>query len=209
MSDSFETPWSVAHQSPLSMEVSRQESWSGLPFPPPETFETQGSNLHLLPWQVDFFFFTTELPGKPCKCLCQILNVLIYLVVTDCHEGKWYYYSPMNVKTQINKSKLAHLTNCGVAYQHESPNFLSLTACTLRGSLPPTTHPLCESTLCYFYLCDYSFVIFCEGFFSLPYSFLRFQHPFPVEGSHSSKKRSDKDAWACGGPGLSQKGVLD
>ena len=57
MSDSFETPWSVAHQSPLSMEVSRQESWSGLPFPPPGTFETQGSNLHLLPWQVDFFFY--------------------------------------------------------------------------------------------------------------------------------------------------------
>ena len=129
------------------------------------------------------FFFTTESPGKPCKCLCQILNVLIYLVVTDCHEGKWYYYSSMNVKTQINKSKLAHLTNCRVVYQHESPKFLSLTACTLCGSLPPTTHPLCESTLCYFYLCDYSFVIFCEGFFSLPYSFLQFQHPFPVEGS--------------------------
>ena len=27
----FVTPWTVAHQAPLSMEVSRQESWSGLP----------------------------------------------------------------------------------------------------------------------------------------------------------------------------------
>ena len=27
------TPWTVAHQSPLSMEFSRQEYWSGLPFP--------------------------------------------------------------------------------------------------------------------------------------------------------------------------------
>ena len=29
------TPWIVAHQAPLSMEFSRQEYWSGLPFPPP------------------------------------------------------------------------------------------------------------------------------------------------------------------------------
>ena len=31
----FETSWSVAHQAPLSMEFSRQEYWSGLPFPSP------------------------------------------------------------------------------------------------------------------------------------------------------------------------------
>ena len=29
----FMTPWTVAHQAPLSMEFSRQEYWSGLPFP--------------------------------------------------------------------------------------------------------------------------------------------------------------------------------
>ena len=27
------TPWTVAHQAPLSMGFSRQEYWSGLPFP--------------------------------------------------------------------------------------------------------------------------------------------------------------------------------
>ena len=35
MSDSFVTPWTIAHQAPLSMGFSRLESWSGLPFPPP------------------------------------------------------------------------------------------------------------------------------------------------------------------------------
>ena len=30
----FETPWTVAHQVLLPMEFSRQEYWSGLPFPP-------------------------------------------------------------------------------------------------------------------------------------------------------------------------------
>ena len=31
----FVTPWTVAHQAPLSLEFSRQEFWSGLPFPSP------------------------------------------------------------------------------------------------------------------------------------------------------------------------------
>ena len=31
----FVTPWTVAHQVPRSMESSRQEYWSGLPFPSP------------------------------------------------------------------------------------------------------------------------------------------------------------------------------
>ena len=52
----FETPRTVAHHAPLSMEFSRQEYWNGLPFPPPGIFKTQGSNsclLHLLHWQGD------------------------------------------------------------------------------------------------------------------------------------------------------------
>ena len=35
MSDSFVTQWTVAYQAPLSMGFSRQEYWSGLPFPSP------------------------------------------------------------------------------------------------------------------------------------------------------------------------------
>ena len=31
----FATPWNVAYQAPPSMEFSRQEYWSGLPFPSP------------------------------------------------------------------------------------------------------------------------------------------------------------------------------
>ena len=38
------TPWTRAHQAPITMEFSRQEYWSGLPFPPPGIFPTQGSN---------------------------------------------------------------------------------------------------------------------------------------------------------------------
>ena len=31
----FATPWTLAHQAPLSTEFLRQEYWSGLPFPSP------------------------------------------------------------------------------------------------------------------------------------------------------------------------------
>ena len=33
----FATPWTVAYQAPLSMRFSRQEYWSGLPFPSPKS----------------------------------------------------------------------------------------------------------------------------------------------------------------------------
>ena len=52
MPDFFATPWTVAYQAPLSMGFSRQECWSGLPFPPPgEICPLQGSNLDLLHWR--------------------------------------------------------------------------------------------------------------------------------------------------------------
>ena len=37
----FATLWTVAYQAPLSMGFSRQEYWSGLPFPPAGIFLTQ------------------------------------------------------------------------------------------------------------------------------------------------------------------------
>ena len=35
-------PWTVAHQAPLSTGFSRQEYWSGLPFPPPGALPNPG-----------------------------------------------------------------------------------------------------------------------------------------------------------------------
>ena len=50
----FTAPWTVAHQAPLSMEFSKQEYQSGLPFLLQGIFLTQGSNprlRRLLHWQ--------------------------------------------------------------------------------------------------------------------------------------------------------------
>ena len=59
----FATPWTVACQAPLSMGFSRQEYWSGLPFPPPGDLPNPGIK-PTSPALVDVFF-ATELPGKP------------------------------------------------------------------------------------------------------------------------------------------------
>ena len=38
----FEIPWTVAYQAPLSMGFSRQEYWSGVPFPSPGDLPNPG-----------------------------------------------------------------------------------------------------------------------------------------------------------------------
>ena len=63
MSNSFATTWNLAHQAPLSLEFSRQEYWSGLPFPSPEDLPDPGIK-PTSPAQAGSFF-TTEPPGKP------------------------------------------------------------------------------------------------------------------------------------------------
>ena len=55
------TPWTVAHQAPLSMEFSRQKYWSGLPFPSPGDLPDPGTELRSPALQVDSL--SSELPG--------------------------------------------------------------------------------------------------------------------------------------------------
>ena len=51
----FATPWTIAHQAPLSVEFSRQEYWSGLTFPPPGESSQPRDQTHIifLYWQAD------------------------------------------------------------------------------------------------------------------------------------------------------------
>ena len=49
----FETLWTVAHQAPLSMGFSRQEYWSGLPFPSLGNLPDQGIEPTSPAWQAD------------------------------------------------------------------------------------------------------------------------------------------------------------
>ena len=56
------TPWTVASQPPLSMEFSRQEYWSGLPFPSPGDLPDPGIEPGSPALQADSL--PSEPPGK-------------------------------------------------------------------------------------------------------------------------------------------------
>ena len=63
MSDTFATSWTVAHHASLSMGYSRQEYWSGLPFPSPGYLPNTGIEPVSCTLQADSLL--SELPGKP------------------------------------------------------------------------------------------------------------------------------------------------
>ena len=59
----FVTPWTIAHQAPPSIGFSRQEYWSGLPFPSPGDLPDPGIEPKSSTLQADAL--TSEPPGKP------------------------------------------------------------------------------------------------------------------------------------------------
>jgi len=59
----FATPWTIAHQGPPSMEFSRQEYWSGLPFPSPGCLPNPGIEPRSPTSQADAL--QSESPGNP------------------------------------------------------------------------------------------------------------------------------------------------
>ena len=59
----FATPWAVAYQAPPFMEFSRQEYWSGLPFPSPGDLPHPGIEPKFSTLQADTLL--PEPPGKP------------------------------------------------------------------------------------------------------------------------------------------------
>ena len=81
-------PWAVAYQAPLSMEFSRQEYWSGLPFPSPGDLPDPGIEPRSPALQEDSLL--SELPGKPtlvphnvtigqlCRTLCDPIDDTVY-----------------------------------------------------------------------------------------------------------------------------------
>ena len=69
----FVTSWTTAYHAPPSMGFSRQEYWSGLPFPSPGDLPDPG----IKPWsptlQADSL--PTEPPGKPFYCTQTLFSL--------------------------------------------------------------------------------------------------------------------------------------
>ena len=89
------SPWTVAHQAPLSMGFSRREYWSGLPFPSPGISQPRDwTHISCICRQFFFFsagrFLTAGPPGKPTETvICYLTDQsLMTILGTDpwlCH----------------------------------------------------------------------------------------------------------------------------
>ena len=108
----FATPWTVAHQAPLSMEFSRQEYWSGVPCPPPGNLPTQGlkagvPHCRQIPYHLNH-------QGSPFSSIhhVEILEGLIFKVIKICvliyfDNLKSYQYILLVFFTEMQMSKIA------------------------------------------------------------------------------------------------------
>ena len=83
----FATPWTVAYQAPLSMGFSRQECWSGLPFPSPGDLPDPGIKPRSPALQADALPSVSieELQVSSKKALIHIVNN--YLSVSVKHAS--------------------------------------------------------------------------------------------------------------------------
>ena len=104
-------PWTLAHQAPLSVGFSRQEYWSGLPFPSPGIFLTQGSN-----------------PGLPhCR-------QMIYHLSHQGSPGK--HTNEQNSKTLTEKYTKLHESYVQIKSDMINIEELEKNQCTLTTMLP-------------------------------------------------------------------------
>ena len=84
----FVTPWTLAHQAPLSMVFSRQEYWSGLPCPSPGDLPNPGIKptslaspgigrqilYHCTTWEASQFIILNQLKYKSLLSKCYVVQ---------------------------------------------------------------------------------------------------------------------------------------
>ena len=101
----FATPWTVAHQAPPSMRFSRQEYWSGLPFPSPgESSQprdrTQVSRIAGRRYiQVQPLFKSHSLPFRT-------INQPQFLSISCLCYFEWFYVTLFKPQHRLLKSTL-------------------------------------------------------------------------------------------------------
>ena len=86
----FATPWTVDYHAPQSTEFSRQQYWSGLPFPSLGDLPDPGIELGSPAWRVD------ALPSEPSSCLGSTVIFSFQIFQTDCACGSFISVSFIN-----------------------------------------------------------------------------------------------------------------
>ena len=160
----FVTPWTVAHQAPLSIESSRQEQWSGLPFPSPGHLPNPGIEPGSPALQTDSL--PSELPGKPKTevqflwfffiILCQFQ---VYNIVSLYFYGLYTSFK-LITKQWVYFPVLGNISLLPIYFIHTCLRLLILYPCL---AAPPFFSPLVATSLfsisvnlflfCYLHVC--------------------------------------------------------
>ena len=131
----FKTPWTVAHQDPLSMEFPRQEYWSGLPFPFPGHLPNPAFEPASPAFQADSL--PSEPPGKSRSSLkwCQFHFKLPLVIL--------FQSIPLPIQPFIIYPSI-HPSNYLSNYASIHP---SIQALTLPSTHPSSMHPSIYSSI--------------------------------------------------------------
>ena len=108
----FVIPCTIAHQAPLSMEFSRQEYCSELPFPSPRDLPDSG--IKPVSPTLAGGFFTTEPPGKAIdmKQLLKISRKQHTVHTTVPTRMLHFTLTDLFINMFLGASKLAHVIGC-------------------------------------------------------------------------------------------------
>ena len=111
VSDSFLTPWTVAHQVPLTMGFPRQKYWRGLPFPSSGDLPNPGMKpASLASPELAGRFFTTESPGKSILILLMACQNQYFSKI--CHHCSKFFTQIDVAIVGFDKRKDSPITHC-------------------------------------------------------------------------------------------------
>ena len=115
-------PWTVDHQAPLSMGFSRQEYWSGLPFPSPGDLPNPGIEPRSPAMQADSL--PSEPPGKPKNIGVGSLTHLQGVFLTQ--ELNWGLLHRKQILSQLSYQASTKTTPRQTVFQKSGPRMPSV-----------------------------------------------------------------------------------
>ena len=136
----LETPWTVAHQAPLSMGYPRQEYWSGLPFPSPGDWTW-------VSWIAGRFFAIWATRKEPkCPSVDEWIKkmyvcIYIHTYLVECYSAIKRWKLAIGIKWMNLED-----TTLGETSQREQDKY----SCGFCGPFPHSFSPLCLCHLCRF-----------------------------------------------------------
>ena len=126
----FVTPWTVARQAPLSMEFSRKEYWTRLPFPTPTNKNKEVKNINL-PTPRNFLLatFQSHLLGNCAFCHhWQIFPIFkFHINGTAQYISSMYYFTNIMFWTKTYSCCIYHVFN--FLYILVTPFYRCMTIC--------------------------------------------------------------------------------